>query len=150
MSNGSFTLIASPLFPLLVIAAGSPVLILSFWNFDKLLCLQRTAHEDAWIADGRPYPFFFRGGLSWPRTFRAQRASRRLPMVWLFRTPSWAESDSRARDLFRKLRILGAIWNLGVMPIYAVTLVVAAHADQQAHHRSPNTNRVEVGVPSAR
>jgi hypothetical protein len=143
------TFISTPLLPLLVAIAGLPVLFLVFRTFDQLLCLQRTSHPDAWVSDGKPQPFFFRGGLAWPHTFGAQIASRRLSIAWLFQTPGWVGRDSEARHLLRRLRVLGALWNLVVMPLFAVALIIAARADQQAHGETLRRSTT-LSIPSAR
>jgi hypothetical protein len=143
------TLVSTPLFPLLVLVPGLPVLVLAFRTFDKLLCLQRTSYPDAWIADGRPRPFFFRGGLAWPHTFGTQIASRWLSIAWLLQTPNWVERDFQARHLLRRLRALAALWNLVVMPLFVVALIIAARADQQAHSELLRRSTTP-SIPSAR
>lgn len=118
------------LLPLLVVVAGLPILFLTFRAFDRLVLIQRTRHGQVWEADGCPHPFFFSGNEQWTRSFRSLRATRYCSMAWLFSTPEWCRADPEGSRQLKELRRLAALWNLVVMPIFAVAMFVAVHLDR--------------------
>jgi hypothetical protein len=94
-----------------------PVLLGAFVTFDQLIRREYAAHRADWERDGRPHGFFWRPPVTdrpdWLARAGWSLAQWRV-MGWLFRTPLWAATDSRAVRLLRRLRILVLVWNVGI------------------------------------
>jgi hypothetical protein len=105
------------------------VLLGAFIVFDQLVRLEYSQYRKAWDADGRPHRFFWvpsectsAGG--WLVSLRSSNAFRRNMFGWLFVTPSWMLTDTRALKRVYLLRALVFIWNFGLALTIAVILFV--------------------------
>ena len=100
-----------------------PVLLGAFVTFNRLVCLEYTAHRENWVRDGRPLGFLWRPPAAdcpgwWARagwTFAQPRAV----LFWLFRTPRWAAGNAAALRLVWRLRAFALVWNVGVVSAFA-------------------------------
>jgi len=110
--------------PIVVFILGLPILIRAFLAFDTLVALERSQYPVAWESDGRPRPII-RGMFSSEFSLRGWLATQRCTFAWLFRTPGWASADPRARAALTRLRASAALWNLVIMPVFAVTVLLA-------------------------
>ena len=111
--------------PIAVFILGVPILIRAFLAFDGLVALQRSQYPAAWKSDGCPRPIL-QGMFRTKFSLSGWLATQRCAFSWVFRTPSWATADPIALATFRRLRVAVAIWNLVVMPLFAVTAVLSA------------------------
>ncbi len=97
-------------------------LLATFVSFDRVVRRQYTEHHDSWCRDGRPFGIFWK-----PKDvhlFRSSLAFHKAWAVWLFITPSWADSDPLAIHLLRRYRIMVAVWNAGFLSL--LTLIAFA------------------------
>jgi hypothetical protein len=77
--------------------------------FDRLVGIERTQFEDAWLRDGKPYAGYFTGGLVWNRSFRAGLASQRCSWRWAWNPPEWIAQSPLAERYQRRLKVFGRI-----------------------------------------
>jgi hypothetical protein len=73
--------------------------------FDRLVAVERTQFEDAWLKDGKPYAGYFTGGLVWERSFRAGRASQRCSWKWASAPPDWIAKSPVTTGYQRRLKL---------------------------------------------
>ena len=111
--------------PIAVFILGLPILIRAFLAFDHLVAVERSQYPAAWESDGRPRPIL-RGMFRTKASLAGWLATQRCLFIWLFRTPSWASADPTAQATLRRLRVAAAIWNLVVMPVFALTAILSS------------------------
>jgi hypothetical protein len=109
--------------PIAVFVLGLPILIRAFLAFDALVAIERSRYPAAWESDGRPRPIL-RGMFRSKFSLGGWLATQRCTFRWLFHTPSWASADPRARASLAQLRTSAALWNLVIVPVFAVTALL--------------------------
>ena len=107
-----------PYLPMIVIAAGFPVLLCTFAAFDRLVRTEYEINRGAWEADGRPSGFFWRAPECTP--LRSRWEINRLSLLWLFTTPAWAIDSPRCQMSFRGYRL----WVVGWTAFVALFVIV--------------------------
>ncbi len=96
------------------------ILIRAFRKFDRLVQIEYQRDRQLWIMDGEPCGFFWKPpGYS---HLGSTQARQRLSLVWVFKTPPWAQNDPAALNLLKELRFSFLVWNLGII-IWFLTIV---------------------------
>lgn len=111
-------------------------LLWAFLTFDQLIRLEYKNYKTDWEKDGMPYGFFWippelrlfpwKGLTEYINKnkimYKSALARGWLMLSWLFSIPGWMRGDPEARKLIYRLRVLTAIWNIGIVSIFLVLI----------------------------
>ena len=100
--------------PMIVFLLLIPVLLWSFFTFDKLVKLEYEEFHQQWVEDGEPAGMYWRPAQS-RSSSRSGNTTQRIMIAWFLKAPQWVESNTDASRLFKKYRILVLVWNFFIV-----------------------------------
>ena len=124
----------------------SALLAILFLTNAQLLSHQRNAHADAWIRDGRPWPFNRQFSVA---AYRSAFAYQWCSLKWLVITPSWSTSDQQARSLLRRFRWLTLVFNIGILLGVLLIVLSVASVNLSSNKRVNLSVRPVTGLATA-
>lgn len=97
------------------------VLLVAFWLASQLIRIEYQFHRENWDDDGKPADYFWFVSGSYMARFA-------VSLSWIFATPAWMKSDSRATKIVVWYRALMFLWIVGwiaMVVLYSRTKPVA-------------------------